>query len=311
MNEILDETHLKHQLEKGTFVVTGEIRPPKGSDRSLLDQRIKAISKSCDAINVPDNALASPTMSSIACSYYIIQNGAEPVMQLSSRNRTSVVITSELYGAYALGIRNALFISGDTPSKSDRSQNEPLDSIQALKLTNQMMSGFDQLGEELEGTPMFYLGATIDPLAEHTGNQIQKTMDKAEAGAKFFQTQAIYDIDRFADFMANLENLDAHVIAGIIPLRGTEMSQTLMDSIPGIKIPDAILERFDSVGDGLQNDEKYEAELEEGLRIAVEIVKDMRQISNLSGIHIMGLSWEESIHKIVQRAGLFPRPKRE
>ncbi|MHA2188180.1 MAG: methylenetetrahydrofolate reductase, partial [Candidatus Thorarchaeota archaeon] len=258
MNLILDETHLKHQLEKGAFVVTGEIRPPKGSDSELLDQRIKVIRDSCDAINVPDNALASPTMSSIACSHYIIQHGAEPVMQLSSGNRTSVVITSELYGAYSLGIRNVLFISGDAPSKSISSQNEPLDTIQALNLTNQMMSGFNQLGEELEGTPMFYLGATIDPFAENTGDQIQKAMDKAEAGAKFFQTQAIYDVERFANFMMNLENLDAHVIVGIIPLRGVEMSQTLMDRIPGIKIPETILDRFKIVGDGLHEDEKYE-----------------------------------------------------
>jgi 5,10-methylenetetrahydrofolate reductase len=311
VNLILDETHLKHQLEKGAFVVTGEIRPPKGSDSELLDQRIKVIRDSCDAINVPDNALASPTMSSIACSHYIIQHGAEPVMQLSSGNRTSVVITSELYGAYSLGIRNVLFISGDAPSKSISSQNEPLDTIQALNLTNQMMSGFNQLGEELEGTPMFYLGATIDPFAENTGDQIQKTMDKAEAGAKFFQTQAIYDVERFANFMMNLENLDAHVIVGIIPLRGVEMSQTLMDRIPGIKIPETILDRFKIVGDGLHEDEKYEAELEEGLQIAVEIVRDIRNLPNVSGIHIMGLSWEESNHKIVKRAGLFPRPKRE
>ena len=184
----------------------------------------------CDAINIPDNARGVPTMSSSICAHYVLQNGVEPIMHLTTRDRNRISIQSELYGAYALGIRNILFVAGDHArygSHPDAKVVYDLNTLKALSLTTKLREGFDFAGEELEGVPEFYLGATFNPNTSEIEDHILQTEKKLEAGAQFFQTQAIFEPDRLKDFMDQVSGLKLKVLAGIIPLRDVEQTNTV------------------------------------------------------------------------------------
>jgi len=308
----LPETGLKRMLESGHFTVTGEVGPPHGADHSLVLDRANLVKDYCDAINITDNVRGIPTMSSMVCARFVIQAGAEPIMQMSARDRNRILFESELYGAYALGIRNVLFITGDHTILGSHPQAKmvyDLDSIQALQLASHLMTGRDLAGDELEGVPAFYLGATLNPNADPMELQVWRVEKKRDAGAQFFQTQAIYDTSRLEAFMEQIEPLGVKVLAGLIPLKGPKMATFMNERIPGIKIPKGFIERLEQAGDGLKGDEKREAVRSEGLKIAAETIRRVRDIRGISGIHIMAIGWEESIPELVRATGLYPRPK--
>jgi 5,10-methylenetetrahydrofolate reductase len=306
------KTNLMQLLESDSFVVTGELAPPKGADKNLILERTRVISDFCDAINVTDNVRGIPSMSSAAGAYFILQEGAEPVMQISTRDRNRISIESELYSAYALGIRNLLFITGDNLIFESNHMTKlvyDVDSIQALRLTSRLMSGFDIAGNELEGTPEFFLGATFNPYAESIKTQVARTEEKQAAGARFFQTQAIFDTTPLESFMDLAADLDITVLAGIIPIKSLEMAEYMNNNVPGIKIPDALIKRLEAAGKGLKDEEMLESMRAEGLLIAEETIKAVRKIKGIHGLHLMCIGWEESIPVLVKKAGLYPRPK--
>ncbi len=310
---MLPDTHLRDLLESGQFVVTAEIGAPHDSDASILVQRANLVKDHCDAINVADNPRGLSRMSSLACAHMVYETGAEPVMHIATRNRNSVQLQSDLFGAFALGIRNILFMTGDIPaqgSKSEKEMTPEIDSIQALRLASTLMEGKDIEGEDLEGAPSFYLGSTIDPYAIPKDEHVRRVWQKRDAGAEFFQTQAIYNLDGFQDFMDQIESLDAKVLAGIVPLQGSEMAEFMNNEIPGILVPDDYMGRLRDAEHGLQDEERLAASQGEGVRIAKEIVKAVRGVRGVNGIHIMGIGWEESIPLLVESTGLYPRPKR-
>ena len=306
------DTKLKRMLETGRFTVTGEVGPPHGADYNLVTERTHLVKDYCDAINITDNVRGIPTMSSMACAHFVIKAGAEPVMQMSARDRNRILFESELYGAHALGIRNILFVTGDHTLLGSHPQAKmvyDLDSIQALQLASHLMSGTDLAGEELEGVPAFYLGSTFNPNADPLELQVWRVEKKRDAGAKFFQTQAVYDTARLEEFMDQVEPLGVRVLAGIIPLKGPKMARFMNERIPGIKIPDEIVSRLETSGTGMKGDEKKEAVRAEGLAIALETIERIKTIRGISGIHIMAIGWEESIPELVRGSGLYPRPK--
>lgn len=309
---ILSDTRLKQTLDAGVFAVTGEIGPPRGADHNIVFERTKVIADYCDAINITDNVRGIPTMSSTACARLVLDAGGEPIMQLATRDRNRISIESELYGVYALGIRNVLFVTGDRTimgPHSDAKMVFDIDSIQALHLTSHLMLGTDFAGEELEGTPQFFMGSTFDPYADHIEMQVLRAEKKRDAGAQFFQTQAIFDTDRLESFMDLAIDLKLKVLAGIIPLRGPRMARFMNKNVPGIKISEEYIKRLESAGKGLKEDAERNAMREEGLLIASETIKSIRKIKGIDGLHLMGIGWEESIPELVNRAGLFPRPK--
>lgn len=310
---MLPDTHLRGLLERGQFVVTAEIGAPNDSDAGVLVQRANLVKDHCDAINVADNPRGLSRMSSLACAHMVYETGAEPVMHMATRNRNRVQFQSDLFGASALGVRNILLITGDVPaqgSKSEKEKTPELDSIRALGLASTLMEGKNLEGEDLEGAPSFHLGSTFDPYALPQDTHVKRVWEKHDAGAEFFQTQAIYDLDGFQDFMDQIESLDARVLAGIVPLQGSEMAEFMNSEIPGILVPDDYIGRLRDAEHGLQDEERLAASQEEGVRIAAEIIEAVRRMRGVDGIHIMGIGWEESIPQLVESTGLYPRPKR-
>ena len=311
-NRTLVETRLKSLLERGEFVVTGEVGPPHGANHQLVVERTRLVKDYCDAINITDNVRGIPTMSSMTCAHYVLETGAEPIMQMSARDRNRILFESELYGAYAMGIRNILFMTGDHTLLGSHPQTKmvyDLDSIQALGLASHLMGGTDLAGDKLEGTPDYYLGATFNPYADPMEMHVWRVEKKRDTGAQFFQTQAIYDTSRLEEFMKGIRGYNVKVLAGIIPLKGPKMAAFMNRQIPGIKIPEEFIERLEKAGAGLKGAEKRTAVRGEGLRIATETIEAVKKITGVNGVHIMGVGWEESIPELVKGTGLHPRPK--
>jgi methylenetetrahydrofolate reductase (NADPH) len=299
-------------LDNGDFVVTAEIGAPHGADYSLLIERIEMIRDYCDAINVPDNARGVPTMSSSICAHYVLQNQAEPVMHLATRDRNRISIQSELYGAYALGVRNVLVMAGDHAKYGTHPEAKvvyDLNTLETLSMASRLREGTDLAGEELEGIPEFYLGATFNPNNSDPEEHILQTEKKQDAGAEFFQTQAIFEPNRLTDFMDLASGLNLKVLAGIIPLRDVEMAEFMNAQIPEITIPADIIKRMAEVGAGLDEELRIEEMKREGIRIALETLEEIRQIKGVNGVHLMGVGWTESIVELARGAKLFPRPE--
>ncbi|MFX0045929.1 MAG: methylenetetrahydrofolate reductase [Candidatus Hermodarchaeota archaeon] len=310
---MLPKTHLRELLESGHLVVTAEVGPPQGSDAALVAERVEMIRNHCDAINVTDNPLGVPRMSSLACARLIIDAGVEPIMHIATRSRNEILLQSELFGASALGIRNLLFITGDEAIAKREPQSTvvpEIDSVEGLKLASTLMKGKNSDGEDIEGPPSFFLGSTFNPHAESMDEEIRRIEQKRNAGAQFFQTQAVYEIERFGHFMRKLENLDVRVLAGIVPLQGSEMAEYISAHVPGIQISEAVIARLRDAEEGLADEELLNAGRAEGLLIAAETVKEIRSLKGVDGIHIMGIGWDESILQTVESAGLYPRPTR-
>lgn len=293
-------------------MVTAEVRPPKGTDRELLTERIRTVKDYCDAINVTDNLRGIPLMSSLVCAHYVLQENAEPIMQMTSRDRNRIMVQSDLYGAYALGVRNVLFMKGDHPSLGthpDAQAVYDLDTVEAVALANMLELGYDMVGDELEGTPSFFVGSTFNP-CDSSETQLSRLRRKVDAGARFFQTQAIFDVPSFGNFMERLEDFQVNTLVGIIPLRNPEIAEFMDEKVQGIDIPPELIQRLKEAGDGLEEEELIKAYEEEGLRIALEIIEDIKRVKSVSGIHLMGVGWIESVPALVKEAKLYPRPKR-
>ena len=301
-------------LDRGEFVVTAEIGAPHGADSSLIVDRVEMIRSSCDAINVPDNARGVPTMSSTVCAQFVLQAGGEPILHLTTRDRNQIAFQSELYGAYALGVRNILIMAGD-PTRFGTHPHakmvNDLDTLEAIALAKHLSTGVDSVGDELEGTPEFYLGATVNPNDASIEEQNRRMNAKFEAGAQFFQTQAIFDSTRLKTFMKQIDK-ELNMLVGIIPLRDSEMAHFMNDFVPGIRVPDQYIKRLDAAAaDHDEEDARIDAMKAEGIQIALETIEIVREIEGVNGLHLMGVGWSESIVELVKRAGLHPRPKVE
>lgn len=310
---MLPKTHLRELLESDHFVVTAEVGPPHGSDAALVAERVELIRKHCDAINVTDNPLGVPRMSSLACARLIIDAGVEPIMHMATRSRGEMLLQSELFGASALGVRNLLFITGDKAIVNGEPQTAvvpEMNSVEGLELASTLMGGRNSEGEEIVGAPTFFLGSTFNPYAESMDGEIRRIEQKHNAGAQFFQTQPVYGVERFRDFMKEIEDLDIGVLAGIVPLQGSEMAEYMNVQVPGIQISEAIIDRLRDAEEGLVDEDLLIAGRAEGLLIAVETVEEVRDLKGLDGIHIMGIGWDESILQTVERTRLYPRPTR-
>ena len=267
----------------------------------------------CDAINIPDNARGVPTMSSSICAQFAIQHGAEPVLHMTTRDRNQLAIQSELYGAYAIGVRNVLFIAGDHTQFGSHPYTKmvnDLDTMKVLSLTKRLSTGVDFAGDVLEGIPDFYLGATINPYDGPLDEVIERTLRKRDAGAQFFQTQAIFNPSRLKEFMSHVDS-DLKVLAGIIPLRNSVMAEFMNEFVPGIHVPHEFIKRLKEAGSGLDEEASMDAMKAEGIQIALETIDIVRKIDGINGLHLMGVGWTESIIELVKRTGLYPRPKLE
>jgi len=280
---------LAEQLAAGRFVVTAEIAPPKGIDisRALAKARLM---KELAAVNVTDNQGANMRLSPLALSALLLREGIEPILQLTCRDRNRLALQSDLLGAAALGIENLLLLSGDHACFGDHPQARSvfdLDSIQLLAAVRGLSAGNDMAGKPLRGVPHFFAGAAVTPEAEPFELMFQKFAKKAQAGTAFFQTQAVYDVDKLTRFMEVAAALGKPVLLGVLLLKNARRAEFLNHSIPGVRVPPRLIERLDNAADPL----------EEGIAIAREMVGQARRLCQ--GVHLMTLGHEERIGDIL------------
>jgi methylenetetrahydrofolate reductase (NADPH) len=299
-------TNLEKVLKSGAFTVTAEIGPPKGAVTAVVKRKADLLKGSCDAYNVTDNQTAIVRMSSLAGCVMLKEAGLDPVMQIVVRDRNRIAIQSDILGAVALGIGNFLCLSGDHQRFGNHPQAKgvfDIDSIQLIQtLKNLRDEGKFISGDDISGEAPLFIGAAANPFADPVDFRVARLAKKVCAGADFIQTQAVYDIERFATWMKGVRQLglhkDVYILAGLIPPKSTGMARYMRDYVPGIHVPDEIVERLENADDVK----------EEGQKIILELIEAIEEIEGVSGIHLMAVGWEEAIPLIVAKAGLLPRP---
>jgi len=298
-------SNLHRVLKTGKFSVTAEIGPPMSADAEFVREKARELVGIVDAANVTDNQTAIVRMSSIAAATLSEQEGVECVVQMVCRDRNRIALQSDLLGAYALGHRNLLVLSGDHQSFGNHPQSKnvfDIDSIQLLKAFSNLQENSEFIGgNKSKFPPKFFLGATTNPFADPEELQLIRLEKKINAGARFIQTQAIYNVDKFCEWMERVRKKGLHkrayIQAGILvnkSLRSIQMTQL----VAGMDIPDIFVERMQAAED----------KQKEGMSIALELIKKLKTVEGVSGIHIMAVGWEEIVPEIVEKAGFLPRP---
>jgi methylenetetrahydrofolate reductase (NADPH) len=309
MNQVSSPiSRLQQVLSKGEFAVTGECGPPRGADSDTIDNKAELLKGFVDAVNVTDNQTAIVRMSSIAASTHILKKGLEPVMQMVTRDRNRIALQSDIMGAYSLGIRNILCLSGDHQtfgSQPDALNVFDIDSMHLIRALRTMREeGKDMSGSELKCPPRMFIGAAANPFADPFEYRVIRLAKKIDAGVDFIQTQCIYNMERFKDWMkmARDEGLTekAFILGGVTPLKSAGMANYMASKVAGMDIPEAMLKRISSVS--------KEQAPEEGIAICLETIAELREIEGVHGIHIMAIEWEKKVGEIVKAAGLLPRP---
>jgi methylenetetrahydrofolate reductase (NADPH) len=304
-------SELERRLKAGEFVVTSEVAPPMTVSTKKLIQNIQMIQPYVAAINFTDSPSATPRMSSWACSALAIQNGAEPVMQIAARDRTRTGLQAEVLGATALGVRNILCLSGDSmmmaPNPRGRMDIVDIDSVQMLWILRRMRDEGKYLdGRAMKFPPKFFLGAAASPYASEPRFQALREHKKVNAGAQFFQTNLVFDPDGlevWLEALAQRNILDkVYILIGITPLKTLKMAQYMNNEVPGVTIPEKLMERMEAAGDKAE---------EEGVQIALELIEAVKGKQGVNGIHLMAVGWEEIVPRLLTEAGLAPQGVQE
>lgn len=319
---------LERILRAGHFAVTAELGPPQSADASVIRSKAALLRGTCDAVNLTDNQTAIVRMSSIGAAALVIQEGLEPVVQMTCRDRNRLAIQADLLGAYALGARNLLCLTGDhqTFGNHPTAKNVfDVDSIQLVQIAAKLRDEkVFQCGDPVKGQePRFFIGAAAAPFADPLEFRPYRLAKKAQAGADFVQTQLVYDVPAFAHFMEKVRELGVHhklfILAGVGPLKSPGMARYMQKDVPGILVPDALIQRMEEAGAPWANKKPAELTKEEkkaraeawkaeGIKICIELIRDLRKIEGVAGVHIMAIEWEEAVRPIVEGAGLYPRP---
>jgi 5,10-methylenetetrahydrofolate reductase len=327
-NGYLVGSNLEKVLRAGIFAVTAELGPPQSADGAAIHQKASLLRGNCDAVNITDNQTAIVRMSSIGSGALVVQEGLEPIIQMTCRDRNRLAMQSDLLAAYALGMRNLLCLTGDhqTFGNHPTAKNVfDMDSIQMIQMVTQMRDQhIFQCGDPLKGPePRFFVGAAASPFAGPIEFRPLRLAKKVKAGANFIQTQLVYDVEAFAKYMEKVRELGLHektyILAGVGPLKSPGMAKYMKESVPGILVPEAIIKRMEAAGAAWAGKKKEEltkedkkarsaAWQEEGIHICIELIQQIRQIKGVAGVHIMAIEWEEAVRPIVEGAGLYPRP---
>ena len=289
---------LQPLFEAGKFVVTAEVGPLKGTDVSELEEIAELLRGRVDATNVTDQQSSVMRLGSLATCHLLKEKGLDPVFQITCRDRNRLALQSDLLSAYVLGIENVLAITGDLPVLGDHPQAKPvydLDSVQLLWVIKRLNEGYDMAGNELKGKPNFFSGAVVNPGANTEAAfelQLIKMEKKIAAGARFFQTQAIYDPDAFARFVKRAEGFKVPILAGIIPLKSVGMARFMNKNVAGVFVPEELIEKMAAAEDKAKM----------GIEIAANIIKELKGMCQ--GVHIMAIGWEKRVPAVLDAAGL-------
>lgn len=289
----------KEVLDSGKFVVTAEISPPKGTTVDETLNTIVLLKDKVDALNVADNPDAIMRLNSLVICHLIKEKGGEPVFQLSCRDRNRLALQSDLLSAHVLGIHNVLCITGDHITLGDHREAKPvydLDSVQLLQAVKLLQEGKDMGGNILKGSAELYAGATVVPEANPLEPQLLKFEKKVQAGATFFQTQAVFDMDKFKNFMKYARQFKVKILAGVVLLESSDMAQDMNNNFPGVSVPKNLIEEMADAG--------KEKGLAKGIEIAGRIIKQIKEEALSDGVHIMAGRNEKAVPDILAAAGL-------
>lgn len=299
-------SNLERILESGQFAVTAEAGPPKGSSPKVVQRKGELLKLCCDALNVTDNQTAIVRMSSLGGCVLLKDMGVEPVLQMVVRDRNRLALQGDILGAAALGIRNVLCLSGD----HQKFGNHPtakgvydIDSIQFIQMVKTMRDENKFLnGEEISGDVPFFIGAAANPFADPFEFRVIRLAKKVNAGADFIQTQGIFDMPKFVEWMKMVRDrgLDekTHILAGLIPIKSVGMARYMRNNVSGLSVPKEIVDRMADAKEPK----------EEGVKICLETIEELKDVDGIHGIHIMAVAWEDIVSRIVEEAGLMPRP---
>ena len=303
------KSNIERLLEGGAFVVTSECGPPRGADPEVIRKKGNLLKGVVDAVNVTDNQTSVVRMSSLSACIILKEMGFDPILQMVCRDRNRIAIQSDILGAAALGINNILCLSGDHQSFGDHPKAKnvfDMDSIQLIQTVRTLRDeGKFLSGDEVKGKPMLFIGAAENPFADPFEIRAMRLGKKVRAGCEFLQTQCIYNLEKFSRWMEMVRDRGLHeqcaILAGVTPLKSAGMAKYMKNSVPGMDVPDELIERMKDV--------PKEKQAEEGVKICVETIQKLREIRGVRGVHIMAIEWEEKVAEITAATGLSPRPQ--
>jgi len=294
----MPNSKLKQALDSGKFVVTAEAGPLKGTDIREIEEIAHLLKGKVDAINVTDQQSSVMRLGSLVTCHLLKEWGVEPIYQLTCRDRNRIALQSDLLSAWVLGVENCVALTGDLPSSGDHPQAKPvydLDSVQLLGVMRNLNEGRDMMGNELKGKTDFFCGAVVNPGADTEASfelQIIKMEKKIAAGARFFQTQAIFDPSSFEKFMKRVEQYKIPILAGVIPLKSAGMAKFMNKNVAGINVPQAMIDKMTKAEDKTQT----------GIALCAELIKTLKGMCQ--GVHIMAIGWEKKVPEILAAAEL-------
>ncbi|MCB2145066.1 MAG: methylenetetrahydrofolate reductase [Deltaproteobacteria bacterium] len=308
-NGLKSGSNLEKVLKAGHFAFTGECGPPKGANVEHLKEKFEHLRGKVDAVNVTDNQTAVVRMSSAAASAIMVANGIEPNFQMVCRDRNRLAMMADVLGVYSLGIRNMLCLSGDHQKFGNHPQSKnvyDIDSMQLIAMVKKMRDEGKFINDEdIDVPPKMFIGAAANPFADPYEFRIYRLANKIDAGADFIQTQCIYNMPRFRDFMKKAVDMGltekAYILAGVTPMKSARMAQYMAKMVPGMDVPEELIERLKGAGKGNQ--------AEEGIKFAIEQIEEFKEMEGVAGVHLMAIEWEHRVPEIAERANVLPRPQ--
>lgn len=300
---------LEKILAAGHLAVTSECGPPRGSDPEVIIKKADMIKDHVDAINITDNQTSVTRMCSLAACIRLKLMGLEPVLQMVTRDRNRLGLQSDILGAASFDINNILCLSGDHQSFGDCSQGQnvhDIDSIQLIQTVRHMRDEGKFLGgDDINRPPKMFVGAAANPFADPFEIRVPRLAKKVAAGVEFIQTQCIYNLDKFEQWMKMVCDRGLHekvnILAGMTPMKTAGMAKYMKNRVPGMDVPDEVVKRL--------ADTPKEKQGEEGIKICIEAIQRLKEVQGVRGFHVMAIEWEEKVPEIVEKAGLYPRPK--
>jgi methylenetetrahydrofolate reductase (NADPH) len=304
-------SRLEKILAAGHLAVTSECGPPRGSNGDAITKKAEMIKDYVDAINITDNQTSVTRLCSLASVIHLKLMGLDPVLQMVTRDRNRIALQSDILGAASFGINNILCLSGDHQSFGDNPQGQnvfDLDSMQLIQTVRLMRDEGKFLGgDDIDQPPKMFVGAAANPFADPFEIRVPRLAKKIAAGVEFIQTQCIYNLEKFELWMKQVRDRGLHekvyILAGVTPFKSAGMAKYMKKRVPGMDVPDEVVERMSGV--------PKEKQPEEGINICVESIQRLKEVEGVRGFHVMAIEWEEKVPEIVERSGLYPRPKTE